>query len=502
VGLSVVIMAGGLATRLGPLAQGNKALVTVGGKPMIAHQLARARAVNADQVIMVIPPNSITLQTAVRHMTRGYRMPIVFTEQPYPRGPADAFCIGVRNVPPGNEALVMMADTWLDEVDVCTLVSREESVCGVCAPLDLYRSWCYPVSPRAYVDGVPHTDTVESVCIGAYFLNQFSVARVRGQRFQGEGMAPLLTYLQLPQLMLSTWLDAGDLGALADARRQMFVRRDHHRLSLDEYGRMTKTPARPGGLHSEARGWEWFRTKWPWLIPQVHTCTPDCIITDFIDHPTLAELLLYWELPTVTWTHIMRTVVDLMWDGPWGVKAPESSATESARLMYVEKTRERMVMAGVEETPLNIALLKVAEEELIDTVIPRYIHGDPNFCNVLFSLGTETVKLVDPRGAWGRMPAGTGDVRYDLAKLRYSYADNFAAINFDEFDQHGIGPTVSPELDLALDDVIMAPFPEVTKRELDIIEALMLFAAVPLHTARQREWLLTAARARAREVIW
>jgi hypothetical protein len=238
-------------------------------------------------------------------------------------------------------------------------------------------------------------------------------------------------------------------------------------------------------------------------MPHVYYAVETGIMVDFVDQPSLAELLLYWDIPAAQWTYIFEQTVTALAEGPWSVICEEvRRAVENAAYeMYITKTQVRS--QGWTPSSTFTALLKVAEDELPDTVIPGFIHGDPNFTNILFSLSTGVPKFIDPRGRWGDLHPCVGDVRYDLAKLRYSYRDNFAAISRDEFDVNGnVGPTVSEHLGDLLDRVLEAHSPEgVLMRELDIIQALLLYSAVPLHSPAQQPMLRAAAEARAERVI-
>jgi len=71
-------------------------------------------------------------------------------------------------------------------------------------------------------------------------------------------------------------------------------------------------------------------------------------------------------------------------------------------------------------------------EELCDPKYCTFIHGDFHLGNILFDEGSRVVKLLDPRGSFGRSGI-YGDCRYDLAKLRHSIHGGYNHIVADKF---------------------------------------------------------------------
>ena len=63
-----------------------------------------------------------------------------------------------------------------------------------------------------------------------------------------------------------------------------------------------------------------------------------------------------------------------------------------------------------------------------------WIHGDLHFSNILFDSLNKSFKLIDPRGRFGNLRGPDGDIHYDIAKLRHSYAGMYDAIVAGLFD--------------------------------------------------------------------
>jgi len=46
------------------------------------------------------------------------------------------------------------------------------------------------------------------------------------------------------------------------------------------------------------------------------------------------------------------------------------------------------------------------------------MHGDLCFCNILYDINSQAIKLLDPKGSFGKIGI-YGDIKYDIAKLKH-----------------------------------------------------------------------------------
>ncbi|MGH9202130.1 MAG: NTP transferase domain-containing protein, partial [Vicinamibacterales bacterium] len=199
-----IILAGGRATRLGPLAaQLNKSLISVGQQPMLAHQVQQLRRVGCERVVVVVSPDQLR---QVEDVATRAGLEVIVVKQPKPNGPADALWCGLPFVP--NEPItVLMADTYLDDVDV----PLDDDVVVV-APAPVSRRWCWHTE-TGWTDDYALAGT--PVAVGAYHFASTKRARevcyelCDGQEVE---MAAFLNrYGETTQLTATSWLDVGDL---------------------------------------------------------------------------------------------------------------------------------------------------------------------------------------------------------------------------------------------------------------------------------------------------
>jgi hypothetical protein len=512
-----VILAGGLGSRLGPVtAQRSKALVTIGQRPHLVHQLLLLRDAGVEQTVVVVSPD--TERQVVDTIRRaGFGDDILFAVQPVPRGPANALLVGLDALWRLNfvdcGVYVLMSDSFVDEPLGDESDDPERDWIGVWhAPTK--RSFCYALDGH-FVDGV--VDPGVMVTVGVNYLASRGSAHMaaatvanagRADTFGEISMSEFFNAYQdirgaLTQRTLETWLDTGDVTALAHAHRSRFISRSHHKLVLDSSGIITKY----GEGESFERQLNWLLERRDCmiagqanLVPRVHDAftspdRPSWYTMEYVDLPTLSELWLYWPGRPDVWEALLRNVVTQLQANLW-TGGGEDEPTANV-LWFVDKTRDRLAMRGLPEWhTVAEPLLDLAEHYLRDVYSGLVRgHGDLNFSNILYSLNTGMIKLIDPRGDH-LVP-----FLYELAKLRYSYHGGFAAITHGLASLAGEQVTLWPQRDAevaALDEVLAEWVP------LDILtvcEGCLLVAGAPLHDGVEAEMLFWRGIELLREVL-
>jgi hypothetical protein len=181
--------------------------------------------------------------------------------------------------------------------------------------------------------------------------------------------------------------------------------------------------------------------------------------------------------------------------------------------LYIEKVRVRI--AALKQLPAYAKLAPLMDSACggIDFLFTRYLqlfegmrkrfpsdrlvagHGDPCFCNIIYSKTSQYMRLIDPRGADCEDDLYT-DPYYDLAKLSHSIQGGYDLINHDKFDV-----AVDDNLDLRL--VIEDPSPawaarmfldQLEKGAFDasltrLCEASLFISMLPLHIDHPRKVL-------------
>lgn len=477
-----IILAGGKGSRLGPLsAQLSKALVSIGQRPHVFHQIELLRAAGCDWITIVVSPGSQQQITDVIQRAGVQRVNVIVQEEPW--GPVDALGIALTSwyVDASSDTYMLFSDTYLTE----PLDRGLHTWIGE-ASAPTARSFCtWDSDVRRYVDRVVGSGT--PVTIGAYHFADTKLTRdvvVALMRNYGTteevGMGPFLSCIQgdaLPEQFMS-WLDIGDVAALGSARRTRFIARAHHSLTLDDAGLITKRGE--GDAFDTQMEWLLDQRSLPPrsanLIPELYSTTSKSYTSEYIDLPTLAELWLYWPGLPETWATILESIIQrLKRDLWWSIRSIGDVTAEDECELFVGKALRRL--GEWDQTKLREALplLSKATHYFKGAAKVR-AHGDLNFNNILYSVNTGMIKLLDPRGDTF-LP-----ITYELAKLRYSYHAGFAAITHGlTSPDRGLLPQRLHEI-AALDEVI-ARFMPLDK--CTIAEACLLLAGAPLHNERE-----------------
>jgi hypothetical protein len=228
---------------------------------------------------------------------------------------------------------------------------------------------------------------------------------------------------------------------------------------------------------------------------------------EFLDLPTLAELLYAEDFGTELWGEIVTDLLQQLNERLWRPipRVSRSRQEQTCLHMYMDKTRTRyqewcasnaladadhIVLNGHRLLPPQEAVSQVLSQLKHLVSCPRwgFIHGDLNFSNVLYSRRNGHFRLVDPRGRFGDLPAKYGgDLRYEIAKLRHSYHGQFEAFLYDLFvlERHGETsfslqvPRLAADLVSQLDQVVVSF--GFCLEEIQWLEAGLFISMLPLH---------------------
>lgn len=523
-----IILAGGRATRLGPLtAQLNKALVTVGQQPVLVRHVQQLRRQGCGDIFVVVSPSSAE---QVQNVIERAGLPNVkCVVQDRPRGPGNALKVAAQGGAANTEWLVLMADTILDDGDLPT-----ETDTVTVAPAPTSRQFCVQAADENFKPIFEDREAREGepVAVGAFrFSNPDALTRYIAwhEREEGElGMAPVLNgyreSLPLRVEAVQSWEDVGDVAALARANQRRLISRDHTHVEVTRPGLVIKR----GTGHDFVA--EMREVRWPpkgaeHLYPRVFDHSRDHYTMEHIDLPSLAELWLYWPSVPAMWEHVAERMLDEL-DSLWSAEPPIVQPTTEelrrrAEKMWLSKLDMRYVHPNIETYEASGRLEVngqevIAGRELVERVLNAvrthvvsdshewmgHLHGDPNFTNVLWSLRTGSFKLLDPRGTWGG-EGSVGDIRYDVAKIAYSPI--FSPIAHDLFTLV-VGRNGSHALRLwprRLEEtgaLLRGLERRVDAGTLRLLMVYMLLSSAPLHSEPQASALYMRAASLATEI--
>lgn len=228
------------------------------------------------------------------------------------------------------------------------------------------------------------------------------------------------------------------------------------------------------------------------------------VTTELIPYPTLAELLHY-NLPKYYWNIIAKKCVQILTNMYKVRPLVELNVRDNFLEMYREKTLSRFD-AFMKSAPPNTRVDSRLTLDEVKSMLEHYldtsgvldsstcdftlIHGDLCFSNILFDRQSMSIKMIDPRGTFGRCRL-YGDLAYDVAKLRHSFHGGYDYI----LSRHW-GPSSQTSKSLLVEeDSFLTAFDEaVSSRKLPasiferakLIEPLLFLSMLPLHADDQQ----------------
>ncbi|MDP9341267.1 MAG: NTP transferase domain-containing protein [Actinomycetota bacterium] len=321
----------------------------------------------------------------------------------------------------------------------------------------------------------------------------------------------------------TNWYDFGHIDGLVEARRQLIHSRAFNSLEVNPILNTVTKVSRDDKLRDE---WNWYQR----IPDELKVLAPRIVefreldgqirmVQEYYGYPSLADLYVFGDIAPETWMSILRQVLRIHEEFRryTGDLEPEELLT-----MYVDKTWKRLAELR-EQSPAWVWMLERDEivvngrplaglSAIEDRIRERaeslalgaevcIVHGDFCFSNILYDVPNQILRLVDPRGSFGRRGI-YGDSRYDVAKLRHSVGGLYDFVVFDmyrlvERDGAFTADVFAPETTRIVADYLdrMVVAAGYDLDEIAFVEGLLFLSMLPLHAGaedRQKMMYLTA----------
>ena len=233
------------------------------------------------------------------------------------------------------------------------------------------------------------------------------------------------------------WLDFGHFNSYFKSKLAFTTQRHFNRLNYVD-GFLTKSSGQKLKMRNEYHWFMGIQGKLSLSIPRVagyHEKKGESgYEIEYLHMPTLAELYVFGNLPEWRWKMMVDSCFQLLnglrtYQLPQALKVKPELVFEE---LYVVKSRNRindlLNQKGLEDFQ-EIQLLSKAVETCLEFVgnakdiKPCLMHGDFCFSNLLWNSRAERVMMIDPRGTFqseGTESSLIGDLGYDLAKFLHS----------------------------------------------------------------------------------
>jgi len=504
----------------------SNAMVPVGGKPVIGWILDDLLSKNIDAASVVIRNENSRLRSFLDRVY-GFRMRLEIVSVNAPPSILHSLLAALQTVDRDQPVRVVLGDTLIrDSFSIDSDFVYTGKVSDA-------RRWCLvstdPSGKIVAYHDKQSTTTSDIALAGYYHFQHGAFLRQCLQDVIPEGareLSQLLTRygsrFPLQAHLAGDWLDFGHIDSLVFARHRLLQSRYFNQLSVDPVlDTITKVSEKTDVLNDEIA---WYAG----LPEELKVLTPRIIRSDEFDgqlrivqeyygYPTLSELYVYGELPEEIWTSIFCKLMKI--HDRFANYSGELTRGE-VLLMYLDKTDDRLALLvrqddswrallGAEQIQLNgrtlanlpalQAGIKEKAGQLADSVRPCVLHGDLCFSNILFDIHSQIIRLVDPRGRFGRQGIH-GDPRYDLAKLRHSISGRYDFILAGMFELQEEGSSFQYKLHSDNVQPLVCAFDAMLQErgfdpdEIRFIEGLLFVSMLPLHKGcprRQKAMYLT-----------
>ncbi|MFC5469743.1 hypothetical protein ACFPPD_13500 [Cohnella suwonensis] len=325
----------------------------------------------------------------------------------------------------------------------------------------------------------------------------------------------VLTYNELyPYQIKQTqeWMDVGHQEQYIQTAKEVQAR-FFNTIEIDKQrGILTKKSENQEKFIKEIKWYLKLPSQLQYLIPRIFDYSLDYndpyVRMEYYSYNTLHDLFVYGNHSLSQWDEIFDSMEQIILDmSRYQVSLGQEEAAASLDAIYIEKTIQRLnslkhhpqlgrllteeiVINGKKFPPLSFYMEILPEllqkNQVYNVNSFQIIHGDLCFSNILYSLSGSTIRLIDPRGEFGKFDI-YGDIRYDLAKLSHSVLGRYDFIINDLIDVRMEDNRIRYEIhsnrrNAQIGERFRDRLSKLTDmRVIRLIESLLFLSMVPLH---------------------
>ncbi|MEO5713816.1 MAG: sugar phosphate nucleotidyltransferase [Luteolibacter sp.] len=521
-----VIPAAGISQRPGSSlrAPQSDAMVPVAGKPAIFWTIQELIRIGIRRISLVIHERDNDLEHFVSLLYSNLA-DIRFVVPDRMAGVGYSVWCGVRATEQEEKSvLVVLGDTILSLPE--NTLRQGDWI--MVAPVDDQNRWCMAALNKEKVTALfnkPSTHVpADHACIGIYHFSEgLPITAAQVENFisvkknieMAHLLEPLIERESLTGILSSNWMDVGNPDHLQDAQQKFIQSRSFNTLSLDSLrGSISKKSTYTLKFHDEINYYKLLpdslKIYFPRVIEASNLPNDQRLTLEYYAYPTLADILLFDRQSPAFWKKALNRLSAICADFR---SLDYGTDTDAAKDIYLKKNIGRFeeFLANPPEIVRDFlaadshhvdGIAVHSPHEVIGRSLPALsrlseqarltpIHGDLCLSNILCEPNSCLIKLIDPRGSFGRQGA-LGDQRYDFAKLDHSITGRYDFIVNDLFAIHSDTPgDVRLEIPYRGDlDQISAEFESIflgeRKEEIRLITAWLFLSMLPLHADKPR----------------
>ncbi|MDD5362971.1 MAG: hypothetical protein PHN88_12610 [Ignavibacteria bacterium] len=334
--------------------------------------------------------------------------------------------------------------------------------------------------------------------------------------------AALLMYnkqLPIKVRIAKEWYDFGHIENFIRSKHKLLQSRFFNSFEIDEYANTLTKSSENNKIIDE---YNWFvnipaelKIFTPRIIKTFRKNNKFHFVQEYYGYNNLAELYIYSDLHYENWISIVNKIFQVHNEFK---KYKGNISKKNLFDIYFGKTEERIknlrerdadwakildyhyLQINGKRYP-GFSLIKNKIKRKVERLISKHestiIHGDFCFSNILFDVNNQVIRVVDPRGSFGKKGI-YGDPRYDIAKLRHSISGLYDYIITDNFKCRIKNNKIDYKIfSSAKQNKIMDYFDETLISEgydldeIKLIEGLLFISMLPYHDKKiQRQILM------------
>ena len=513
---TIILSAGKIDyTRLPIGSHQSNATIPINGKPVISWILDDLIRKEIENITVVIRAENHKLREVLENHYHK-RANITIAEVENPQSILDSLEAGLANADSQKGTRIILGDTLIYDA-----YDRYEDFVYT-SPVNDSENWCI-----AEVDSANNItsltdkkvlkgDSFKALC-GYYSFTNTALLKSSIQNAKQNGSRELSSVLMaynathpLKTVEANDWFDFGHMESFIASKKSLLRPRHFNQLVIHPlYNTITKVSENNDKLFDELN--------WYLLLPEeLQTLTPRilkketgggkvAITQEFYGYPSLSELYVYGDLSLSVWKSIVNYLFQIH---KLFLNHTQPGNADDCRDMYLNKTLKRIdslqqqnsywqQVWGYDEIIANgkklhnysylLDKFKDRIETLCNIKDFTILHGDYCLSNILYDVNNQIVRLIDPRGSFGRKGI-YGDPRYDVAKMRHSISGCYDYIVGDLFYVENEGNTFNfsifnnpntDELAVYLDKLIVESGYSI--EDIKLIEGLLFLSMLPYH---------------------
>ena len=527
-----------------------KSMFPVANKPLISYHLDDLYSNGITDVYIIVGYKKEVLINYV-NMMYSDKLNITFVVQTELLGLAHAINLAMNEIINKDYTGVYIAlgDNLIRNNNVYTLAKESKNSFILYKPVSDYSRWCL-VNVDKYNNIINFMDKPEyepkdkNAVIGIYYFNEikdFKKAlddviglniKIKGEYQLSSVMEYYINKYEHPIKAIESkeneWFDFGELETYNESKKLFNSSRCFNNIVYNSDNTITKKSSNYNKLQKEII---WFLSLPKSLQKYIPKLIEYSLVDDnvyytleYVNGTPLQELFIYNYLNNEDWSKIFELINKLIKDMK-NVSKPHSNDlfkflynNYHNRLLRIHDESSKLLQELIDNecdfitinniSYLTFNMLKEYINDKLnyfkdDTKYSQIIHGDLVFSNMIYDIGSNNLKLIDPRGDFNG-DIIYGDIRYDIAKIaqcvfgKYDYIVNdltkIPNISYNNEDgTYSIKYDIYNIDDSTFIDNIFTEFLEknnFNKSEILFITAMQFLTMIPLHSENEHHQIM------------